>query len=411
MQKLLKLAWRDIWRNHRRSLLTMGAVFFAVLLISLSQSVETGTYAAMERMVVRLFVSDLQIHRAGFQDNPTLSRSLTEEEYQWDALTEAHPWMTLATRRLSGFGLTSSDSSSAGTMIVGIEPDSERAISRFTRTVVDGQPLEGGDLGTVLLGEVLAKNLGSAVGDSVVLLTQGYRNVMGADLYAVKGLLRMGSPDLDRSMLVMTLSDAQDLFSMYDRFTELVVRTEDFGKAASYADELIADFPEDDYEVMTWRTMMPDLEQLRQLDSAGNYVFYFFLILLVGFEIFNTTLMTMMERVREFGVMMSIGMKPHQISILVALQLFLKMIMALAASVLVTSILVYFLSQNPIPLSAEMMELYEDWGFLVEGISFSANPSIFVFPVVAVATASILSMVYPVVRMHRFSPVGALRST
>ena len=296
-------------------------------------------------------------------------------------------------------------------MIIGIEPDSERAISRFTSTVVEGRPLEGGDLGTVLLGEVLAKNLGIAVGDSVVLLTQGYRNVMGADLYAVKGLLRTGSPDLDRSMLVMTLSDAQFLFSMNGRFTELVVRTENFEKAASYADELLTDFAKDDYEVMTWRTMMPDLEQLRQLDSAGNYVFYFFLILLVGFEIFNTTLMTMMERVREFGVMMSIGMKPHQISLLVALQLFLKVIMALAAGVLATWVLVYFLSQNPIPLSAEMMELYEDWGFLVEGISFSAEPSIFVFPVVAVATASFLSMVYPVVRMHRFSPVGALRST
>ena len=105
MTKLLKLAWRDIWRNRRRSLLTMGAIVFAVVIISLANSVQYGTYDAMEELVVRLFSGDLQVHRAGFQDERTFSYSMEDDEQDWAECFEVYPWIEASSRRLSGFGL------------------------------------------------------------------------------------------------------------------------------------------------------------------------------------------------------------------------------------------------------------------------------------------------------------------
>ena len=409
MGRLLKLAWRDVWLNRRRSLLTIVAVLFAVLLISLANSVQFGTYDAMEATVVRTFVSDLQVHRTGYQEEPSLMASLEQNEQPWHDMRQRHGWIQAATRRLSGYGLASSDSSSAGASIVGIEPQAESLLTTFAANPVSGRDLAAADRGTVLVGETLAKNLGVAVGDTLVLLTQGYQNVMGADLYAIQGLLRTGTPDLDRALVVMPLADAQYLFSMEGRFTEFVFRTDDFRKAAQYAAALQASLPEDEYEALAWRSMMPELEQMRALDDAGNYVFYFFLVLLIGFEVFNTTTMSMMERVREFGVMLSLGVKPRQVSFLVAMELAIKVLLALVIGFAVTYAAVLLLSQNPIPLSEDMRQMYDDFGFTVEGIFFSARPVIFVFPLASVAFVALVSMAYPVLRMRRFSPVQALR--
>ena len=411
MTKLLKLAWRDIWRNRRRSLLTMGAIVFAVVIISLANSVQYGTYDAMEELVVRVYTSDLQVHRAGFQEERTLSYSMEENEQDWATCFDDYPWVEAVSKRLTGFGLASSDSTSAGALIVGIEPENERAISTFANNPAEGQALSSEDRQSVLLGATLARNLNVAVGDSVVVLTQGYRNVMGADLYRVKGLVRTGSPDVDRAMMIMPLADAQYLFSMEGRFTEVVLRTSNFRRAEAYASAVRADLGEERYEVMPWRAMMPELQQMRALDDAGNYIFYVFLVLLIGFEIFNTTTMSMMERVREFGVMMSIGMKPRQISLLVTLELMMKVLLALAAGFVIMAVALAFLKDNPIPVTGELQQFYEEWGFTVEGISFSARPVIFLFPMLSVATVALLSMIYPILRMRRFSPVQALRTT
>ena len=411
MTKLLKLAWRDIWRNRRRSLLTMGAIIFAVMIISLANSMQYGTYDAMEELVVRLYAGDLQVHRAGFQEERTLSYSMEAYEQDWAECFAAYPWIEASSRRLSGYGLVSSDSSSAGAMIVGIEPEAESRISTFALRTTDGEALAEDDDHAVVLGETLAENLGIAVGDSVVVLTHGFRGVMGADLYLVKGLIRTGSPDVDRGMMIMTLPDAQYLFSMEDRFTEIVLRTQDFRAAEAYAPALREALGEERYEVIDWKESMPDVQQMRTLKFAGNYIFYFFLLLLIGFEIFNTTTMSMMERVREFGVMMSIGLKPRQLSLLVMLELAMKVVLALVIGLGITFLIVWVLKDNPIPVTGELAQMYEDLGVVVQGISFSARLPVFIFPLVSVTVIALASMVYPILRMRRFSPVEALRTT
>jgi ABC-type lipoprotein release transport system permease subunit len=410
MLKLLKLAWRDIWRNRRRSLITMSAIVFSLFLITGFHSLQNGTYDAMEEVAVRIFTGDVQVHREGYYDERTFSYAMEGDEYDWDSLADEYEEIEVAARRITGFGLLSSDSSSVGGIIVGIDPAREYGISTFASAPVEGERLQPGDDHEVMLGRTLANNLGLSVGDTVVVLTQGFRNAMGADLYVIKGLLRSGNPEVDRSMMIMTVEDADFLFSMEGRFTELVIKTANFRDSDRLARQLEDRFDSDRFEVMGWKSLLPELQQARAMDDIGNYVFYAFLLIMVGFEIFNTTMMSVMERVREFGVIMSIGMKPWQITLLIAMELILKTLLSVAVGFGIAFIVVSYMHANPIPLPEDWSAMYEDFGFSVPAISFSSRPYIFYEPLMWIGMIAVIALVYPILRMRRFSPLEALRT-
>jgi ABC-type lipoprotein release transport system permease subunit len=387
----------------------MSAVVFALLIVTASISIQEGTYDAMEAYSVRSFTGEIQIHRRGFYDERTLEYSLRIDDQDWDAVLERQSWVESSSRRLSGFGLISSDSSSTGAIIVGVQPEAERALTSFSRRPAAGLLLSTADPHGILIGEVLARNLQVTTGDTVVVLTQGYRNQLGAELYHVRGLLRTGSPDVDRVMMIMSLEDAQELFSMPDRFTEIVLNTDDLRKAEARARDLENQLTEADVEVMAWPALLPELKQARALDDAGNMFFYVFLLILVGFEIFNTASMSVMERVREFGILQSIGMKPREICTLVFMELSLKIILALSVGLLLVLTLAALFGDTMIPIGEDLRELYDTFGFNVEGFAFSRKTSVFVQPLVLIAGVSLVSMVYPVLRVLQFAPVEALR--
>ncbi|MDE2732335.1 MAG: ABC transporter permease [Bacteroidota bacterium] len=406
MARLLTLGWRDIWRNRRRSLLTMGAIVFAMLVVALIKSSNDGTYDAMEERIARQYTGDLQVYRGGFFEDRALEQSITEQELDVSTLRQQNDWITATARRLDGFGLVSSDSASAGALITGVDPASELELGSYMTHVSEGIFLADEDHGQALLGRVMAQNLSVGVGDSIVVLTQGYHSVMGAEIYVVKGLVGSGSGELDRSAMILTLPAAQELLSMPGRYTSLIIQTDNHRRADHRARSLALD----GYEAKSWRAIMTDLVQLRNLDNAGNFVIYAFLFLLVGLEIFNTTTMSMLERVREFGVMMAIGLNPGQISVLIILQVLMKVLLAVVAGGVLIAVVTGIWSHYPIPLPAEIQEFNAELGFAVDGVYFSSQPSILLLPVVSVLIMSAVSLIYPVVRVRRLTPVAALGS-
>ncbi len=388
----------------------MGAITFSVVTIAVTRSLQYGTYDAMEAYAVRLFTGDVQIHRAGYHQEKLLSFSLLEDDQNWPVLLDEQPWVKAYCRRLTGFGLISSDASSAGGMILGVEPEAERQVSAFVRNTFEGLSLHAGDDHAALLGQTLARNLDVGVGDTVAVITQGFRNQMGADLYVVKGLLRTGSLDLDRALMVIPLPAAQDLFAMEGRFTEVVLHTDSYRHDEQYASRLRAALDQADYEVMFWGDLLPELRQAILLDNVSGAVFLVFLLLLIGFEIFNTTTMSVMERAREFGVMQSIGMKPRQISLLVGLELVFKISVALAAGLLITFVLALIFKDQPLPLSQEFIGLSNSFGFPLDELELSTRPAVFLEPLVSVLIIAVLAMIYPILKVRRLTPVEALRT-
>lgn len=408
MRTVPGLAWRNVWRNRRRSLITMSAVVFSVLLIAITRSLQYGSYDAMESQAVRLFTGEIQVQRAGYRDEQTFEYALDGED-AWQEAVSAAPFVTGAARRLTGFGLASSESSSAGVLVVGVEPALEASVTDFSDRLEDGAPLDAGSHGEALLGRVLARNLGVALGDTVIVLTQGLHNQMGAEAFRIRGLLKTGSLEMDRSTMVITLPSAQLLFSMEGRFTEVVLATEDFRRAADYARRIEHSLPGDGIRVYDWDTLMPELRQMILLDNVSGAIMLAFLLVLVGFEIFNTTTMAVLEREREFGVLQALGMRPGHLARLVATELAFKIALALAVAMTACGLLLWYLEGHPIPLSDDLARMYEEYGFSVDTLVFSTRPAVFFEPVLSVAGIALLSAVYPVVRVLRLETVVALR--
>jgi len=411
MRNLLTLAWRNIWRNRRRSLITISAIAFAILIVAMTRSMQYGTYDTMEYMAVSLYNGEIQIHRNGFQNEKSVEYFLDQDEKDWQALVETQPQYTAFSRRITSFGLVSSDSASTGALIVGIEPENELRITQFTGMVKDGEPLNSADDHLVLVGAVLARNLAVGIGDTLVVLTQGYRNQMGADLYVIKGTIKVGHSELDRGIMIMPLHNAQDLFSLYNGITEVVLSTTDFRNATRASKALYADLNDDSYEVLSWEEMMPELKQLIILDNISGVFYLIFILIIVGIEIFNTTMMSVVERTREFGILQSIGMKPKQIGGLIFMESFLKMVISLTVGFLLSVLVVFVLTQNPIPLPEGLKEAYADYGFVIDDIKFSSAAKVFYEPILTIAIFAVLALFYPIYKTTRLNPMEAFRKT
>ncbi len=411
MSKLLDLAWRNIWRNRRRSLITICAISFSVLIVAVTRSLQYGTYDAMESMAVRLFIGEMQIHRDGFQEEQTLNYFLLDGEIDLRALVDSSDFVTGFSRRLTGFGLVGSDSSSAGALIVGIEPEREKQVTKFSGLIREGSALHPHDDHQVLLGATLARNLRLVVGDTLVVLTQGYRNQMGADVYVLKGMVSVGTPELDRNLMVMPLHNAQELFSLDGGVTEILLSTDNFRNATKYTRTLASHLASDRYEVLSWEEMMPELKQIILVDNIGGAIYLIFLLIVVGFEIFNTTMMSIVERTREFGILQAIGMKSGQISTLIMIESTLKIVVALTAGLLISLLVVSILTHYPIPLSEEIREGYASYGFSLEDLTFSGKWQVYMEPLLAIAAIAFLATLYPLYRTSTMTPIEGLRRT
>ncbi|MFQ5752195.1 MAG: ABC transporter permease [bacterium] len=411
MSKFIKLSWRNIWRNKRRSFLTIAAIAFAILIVAVTRSLQYGVYDTMESLAVRLYNGEIQIHRYGFQDEQTLTFFLVEDEQNWQSILQNYPEIEAYSRRITSFGLVSSDSASSGALIVGIEPEKESEITRFASMVIKGKELKSGDDHMVLIGLTLAKNLQVDVSDTLVVLTQGYRNELGADSFVIKGLVRVGQSDLDRAMMIMLLHNAQELFSLTKGITQVVFRTTNFRKANYFAAFLNADLNNGRYEILSWEELMPELKQIIFIDNISGAIYLTFLLIVVGFEIFNTTMMSVVERTREFGILQAIGMKPNQISKLIFLESLLKILISIGVGMIISLVVISILSQHPIPLSKDIKEAYSNYGFVLEDLKFSGKVRVYFEPIVSIAIIALLALFYPLFKTAKLTPMEAFRKT
>lgn len=375
------------------------------------RSLQYGTYDSMESLAVRLYSGEIQIHKKGYQEEETLAYNLQQDAEDWSGLLASIPELKAFSRRVAGFGLISSDSTSTGAFFVGIEPSKEKTVTRFSSMLTEGEELQQGDDHVVLIGVNLAKNLQVEIGDSLVALTQGYQNQMGADIYIIKGLVKMGNAEFDRGIIIMPLPNAQELFSLYNGITHVVFSTSDFKEAPIYSDEIAAKLNGDFYEVLDWEKLMPELIQLILIDNVSGAFYLVFIIIVVGFEIFNTTMMSVVERTREFGILQAIGMKPKQLTQLVFLESLIKTTLALAIGFLITFSVISILKNIPIPLSEEFREAYASYGFAIEDIKFSGKVRVYLEPLISIAVIAIFAIIFPLLKTKKLSVVEAFRKT
>ncbi|MEO1385375.1 MAG: ABC transporter permease [Bacteroidota bacterium] len=258
--------------------------------------------------MVGRFTGYVQVHQKGYFDDQTLENSM-QQNAEVEAAILAHPDIDLVIPRLESFALASSGDLSKGAGVVGIDPALEESFSEISRKVVEGDLFQKGEI-SALIGKDLGRQLQLGVGDTIVLIGQGYRGATAAGKYVVSGLLDFNSPDLNSRIVYLPLSEAQEMYGAYDLITTYALqlgRSDQGDRVVQDLETLLVDKGE--YEALTWETMMPDMVQFIQADKGGNVLIMGILYLIVGFGIFGTVLMMTAERQYEFGIMVAIEMK------------------------------------------------------------------------------------------------------
>jgi putative ABC transport system permease protein len=407
---LLRLAWRNIGRNKRRTALTLAAAVFAVVLVVQMISLTTGMHERMIEDNVRMHAGHLQITGAGYLDDRTLERFVSWTP-RLAAAVDATPGVVAAAPRLNGFALLSRGDASQGVALLGVDPAREARVSTWPVRVARGAFLAGGGH-EILLGEQLAEALGVDVGGEVLVYTVAYTLENVYELFTVRGVLRVPDATLGRSLALISLADAQALFVYGERVSEVALLARDAGRldetrAAVAAN--IAPLSAEPLDVNPWPLVMPDLAQLLAIDNVQNYSMLAILVVVVGFVLLLTILMSVLERQRELGVLLALGLSPRAIFQLVYLESLLLsgagLVLGLALALPAAAIM----SHHPIRITGAAAEMSAQFGMepVIAWRLDVWNPLITTGLMVALAS---LAALYPAAKAASARPVDALRS-
>ncbi len=406
MGMLAALAWRNIWRNKKRSLISIASIMFAVVLALATRSMQLGFYARSIDNVVSFYTGYIQVHAPGYFEKQSLDNSFILTDSLVNEVTNVRH-ITSYAPRLESFVLVSAGENTVGSLIIGIEPQREAQFTGLNKRVVSGEYLESGGTG-IMLSQGLAEHLKVRVGDTVVALGQGYHEILAADQYRVAGIVSFPTPDLNAATAYLTLANAQRLFSMEGRITSLAIMINNQRSLGGVISTLKSKLG-GQYEILSWEEMMPELVQYIETDNASGILMLLIIYLVIGFGIMGTVLMMTLERNREFGMLIAIGMKRYYLSLVVALEsIILSIIGVLCGTIIGFPILVY-LYYHPIKFTGETALVMIRYGF-EPVLPFSLNPTIFFWQAFTVLVIALIVSIYPLWRISRLEPVSAIRA-
>lgn len=415
---LFKLAWRNVWRNSRRSALTIIAVAFGLALCIYTYAFAVGYHNQMIRDSIQVYAGHIQIHAAGWDENRTMEFLMDNSDAAGAAVAGDDRVMGIAARAevpglvsrklVSADGEDSSgEENTSFVIIAGIDPAAERKITVLPDKIKKGQFLSDDDPNGVIIGKDLAKMLDVGVGDRVLLWTQNYYETLEARYFFVRGIFKSGAADTDSSYVFANLETVQQFLQLETMITTVTIRLNDPRHLESVAEKVKSKLDPKKYETLTWEETMPELRQYIVLDDIGAYVFLGILVIVVSFGILNTQLMAVFERTRELGAMLALGTRPKQIALLV----FSECTLMTGVGVLIGNVLGFTMSyiNTRVPWdfssNAEMFEVFGIDPRMYAEITWENFP---ICSGIILGLAMLMSL-WPAIRAARFKPVDALR--
>jgi len=407
----MTLAVRNLGRNLRRTLITLAAIAFGLMTIHFTITLQNGSYEEMLSQGVSTLAGHVVVQAPGYQEDKDPDRLVEDADDVGTTLAEAFPDATIATRLRLGGLLTSPTSSVAGALN-GVEPAAEAAVQSLDDKLVEGTWLDVEDDRGILVGEAMAETLSVTLGDKVVFMGQfGDSDDVQSRLFRVKGIFRTGTAEMDGFLALANLSAARELFGGRDVAHQVTVHLEDPRRAFEATDEARALFPGESLDVRSWREAIPELWGLIEVDRQSGDVMLVILGLIVTMGVLNTVLMSALERTREFGVMMALGLKPARLATLIlaeglALGVFGALLGLIAGVAASWPLVVYGIDYSSMLGS----EAFETGGIAISTMLHGkfAFDRMAAFSVGAVVFTT-LAAVYPAVHVARLEPVAAMR--
>jgi len=416
---MLKLSWRNIWRNRRRAIITISSVFFAVFFCSIMLSMMEGVWQKMVDNTLLTQTGHIQIHQKGYWQDKVIDNFMTMDSTAIASIERLENVINVSPR-LETFAMASFGTHSKGVAVIGISPEKEKEKSNLPIRIVKGDYLTENDNG-VLIGEGLAKYLKANIGDTLAFIGQGYRGASAAGLFPIRGILNMITTEMDNGMVYMTLASAQNFIDMPDGYSGILISIDNEKKLdktivvlscqLSVVSYQLSENTEncqlstENYEILSWHFTMEKLLQTAEMDKAFGKVLMFILYLIVGFGILGTVIMKTNERKREFAIMISLGMARRKLKAIVSLEMLILSLIGVLAALAITIPLAYFFAAHPIVLSGEMAKMYADMG-MEAVMPTSTETMIFIKQVIIILIFVCLALMYPIRKIDRLALRG-----
>jgi ABC-type lipoprotein release transport system permease subunit len=467
-----QLAWRNLWRNKRRTLITAASVFFAVFFALVMRSFQLGTYEKMYRDVIESYSGYLQLQNADYLDESSLDNGFVLEQSLTDII-EADPNVTGVIPKLESSALAAAGSRTQGVMVIGMDPDNEQKTLNISNRLIkyrltpeatealkdeslpgrtaklvdvfggeawtdeeslisdlgigdddsavvmplfrkyaslDNRYLTSADSGRAVIGYGLSRYLSADVGDTLVVMGQGYHGVSAAGLFVIKGIVSMPNPDIDNAFVYITLADAQYLYAAPEMVTSAIISiNETDDKELLQTQQRLAASCNDGLVIRNWKEMNALLLNQMEADNKSGAIMIGILYLVIAFGVFGTVLMMMAERRREFGMLVSIGMQKRKLAGIVGMEMLFIGLLGVMAGMAASLPIVFLGYARPLRFTGELARMYEEYGF--EPVMPMLLPdTYYLWQAVIVLLILLIAITFSVRRIFKLNIINALRA-
>jgi ABC-type lipoprotein release transport system permease subunit len=403
-----QLGWRNIWRNPRRTTVIMLAVIIGVWSMIFLGALMRGMIEDMIKNGITTLTGHIQVHHKGYRDDPVIQNSIMDPDTIESVLERVLPPGTRWTRRVRVNAIASNARHSDGVTLVGINPETEAKVSFIGQAVTQGRYLKPVDKNGIVVGRALVEKFETRLGHRLVLMSQDRDGQIASRAFRIVGVFRAEMEATEKQFVFVTISAAQDMLKLKEGISEVSIILPDQREAARVANQIRTALPPT-YEVHSWRELLPLLAAYLRLFNGFLWLWYLVVFIAMGFGIVNTMLMAVFERIREFGLLKALGMRPWWIIKEVLAESFFLLVMGMAIGNTLGLSSVLVLSGRGIDLTA-LAAGTEFFGMTrviypaVSGIDVAmANLMVFIL--------GLLVSVYPAAKAARFTPVEALAHT
>ena len=406
MWTTIMMGLRNLSRRRFRTVLTVLMIFGGTVAVVFSVGLAEGTYGRMTDLATRTFTGHFQITARGYHDKPSLFKTVKGWEKTLKQLAGNSLVAGFAPRVETG-GLLSSGKRTLGVGLIGVDPEREPRVTTISRAIKSGEWFKTGpypgEARPILLGAGVARRLRVSLGDELSFVTQAADGSLAAELFTLTGIIRTGAEELDGSLVLARLGDTQEMLVLGSRIHRIVGLVGDLGRLAELKSGFRA--PPGD-EFMTWAEILPQLEQTIEVDRGGMYITLAIIMAVVLLGVGNTMMMVVLERTREFGVMLALGSTPGKLLLVLVGEAGWLTLLGVGGGTAVGSFLNYVTTFHPLPLGNEPLS----YGGVVISEMVAVNGLLgnLYFPIL-ILVCGLLAGVLPALRAARLNPAEALR--
>ncbi len=409
MLSSLSYAWRSLWRNRRRTLITLAAISLSIMLVQAFHNLAVGIYAQMIDDGVRAGSGHLAVYRDGYLEGREETLSFAPDDLP--AKIRNIPGVKQALPRLYLPALAQSSYDSRGILLIGVEPDAEQAVNPFLKELPKDGMLRDLDGRDAVIGKRLLDDLKLGIGRKLVVTAQHRDGTLHSELLRVRGVVTTGIAEVDGSLLMIGRERAALLGGMTGEIHELAIVLDEADaehRVLPYLTNLIRDRRE--LVAVSWEEAMPNLANAIKLDYASQKFIFVIILLIVTIGVVNTLLMSVMERLREFGVVLALGSSPARLRTLVLLEALLLGLVAAAFGCLFGTLCTWYLVDVGIDLQAFIPETLEFGGVVFDPVLHATWDVAWMMRIVLyIVGLTLLAALYPAIKAGRITPVEAMR--